>query len=93
MIDAFKLGGDFHSRTAYGMYDHIQDDIKKGVCLYECECVCCQTDMLCSCNCRSKQILEVVEEIVDLFYCTQVSVDWRAVNSYLKWQFKRSGVF
>lgn len=28
MIRAFVLGGDFHSRTAYGMYDHIQDAVK-----------------------------------------------------------------
>ncbi len=30
MIDAFKLGGDFHSRTALGMYDHIKEAISKG---------------------------------------------------------------
>lgn len=30
MITAFKLGGDFHSRTALGMYDHIKEAIKKG---------------------------------------------------------------
>jgi len=30
MIDAFKLGGDFHSRTALGMYDHIKEAINKG---------------------------------------------------------------
>jgi hypothetical protein len=30
MITAFVLGGDFHSRTAYGMYDYIQEDVKKG---------------------------------------------------------------
>lgn len=27
---AFKLGGDFHSRTALGMYDHIKEAISKG---------------------------------------------------------------
>jgi hypothetical protein len=26
MLTAFELGGDFHSRTAYGMYDHIRND-------------------------------------------------------------------
>jgi DNA polymerase-1 len=31
MLDAFKLGGDFHSRTALGMYDHIKTAIDKGV--------------------------------------------------------------
>ena len=30
MIEAFKLGGDFHSRTALGMYDHIKEAIEKG---------------------------------------------------------------
>jgi DNA polymerase-1 len=35
MLTAFKLGGDFHSRTALGMYDHIQDAIAKGDCLLE----------------------------------------------------------
>lgn len=30
MINAFKLGGDFHSRTALGMYDHIKAAISKG---------------------------------------------------------------
>ena len=30
MQTAFELGGDFHSRTALGMYDHIQDAIAKG---------------------------------------------------------------
>ncbi|KAK9806725.1 hypothetical protein WJX72_000669 [[Myrmecia] bisecta] len=35
MLDAFKAGGDFHSRTALGMYDHIQDAIKQGKCLLE----------------------------------------------------------
>ncbi|KAL0038670.1 hypothetical protein WJX79_002562 [Trebouxia sp. C0005] len=35
MIDAFKLGGDFHSRTALGMYDHIKEAINKGECMLE----------------------------------------------------------
>lgn len=30
MIDAFKQGGDFHSRTAVDMYDYIQKAIDKG---------------------------------------------------------------
>lgn len=34
MIEAFKLGGDFHSRTAYGMYDYIKEAVAQGkVCL------------------------------------------------------------
>lgn len=35
MITAFKLGGDFHSRTALGMYDHIQRAVQAGDCLLE----------------------------------------------------------
>jgi hypothetical protein len=30
MIQAFELGGDFHSRTALGMYDHIQQAVGRG---------------------------------------------------------------
>ena len=30
MIRAFVLGGDFHSRTAFGMYEHIQEAVKSG---------------------------------------------------------------
>lgn len=30
MVEAFRLGGDFHSRTALGMYDHIQKAVKDG---------------------------------------------------------------
>lgn len=30
MQTAFKLGGDFHSRTALGMYDHIKEAIDEG---------------------------------------------------------------
>lgn len=35
MIQAFELGGDFHSRTALGMYDHIKKAIDQGDCLLE----------------------------------------------------------
>ena len=27
MLDAFERGGDFHSRTALGMYEHIQEAV------------------------------------------------------------------
>ena len=37
MINAFVLGGDFHSRTAYGMYDHIQRSVKDRECYLEWE--------------------------------------------------------
>ena len=37
MIRAFVLGGDFHSRTAFGMYDYIQEAVKKGECILEWE--------------------------------------------------------
>lgn len=30
MIEAFRLGGDFHSRTALGMYDHIKEAIAES---------------------------------------------------------------
>ena len=30
MITAFELGGDFHSRTALGMYDHIKQAIAES---------------------------------------------------------------
>lgn len=30
MKEAFRLGGDFHSRTALGMYDHIKEAIAAG---------------------------------------------------------------
>ncbi len=30
MIRAFELGGDFHSRTALGMYDNIKEAIAEG---------------------------------------------------------------
>ena len=35
MLKAFRLGGDFHSRTALGMYDHIQSAVERGDCLLE----------------------------------------------------------
>jgi DNA polymerase I len=35
MIEAFKLGGDFHSRTALGMFPEIQESIDKGECVLE----------------------------------------------------------
>lgn len=35
MLDAFKAGGDFHSRTALNMYQHIRDAVEKGQVLLE----------------------------------------------------------
>ena len=35
MIEAFEAGGDFHSRTALGMFDYIQEKVKSGECLLE----------------------------------------------------------
>lgn len=35
MLDAFEAGGDFHSRTALGMYDHVRDAVDSGECLLE----------------------------------------------------------
>lgn len=35
MIEAFKQGGDFHSRTALGMFSYIRDDMAKGGVLLE----------------------------------------------------------
>eukprot|EP00873_Tetraselmis_striata_P045984 jgi/Tetstr1/466248/TSEL_010804.t1 len=35
MRQAFELGGDFHSRTALGMYDHIKEAVARGDCLLE----------------------------------------------------------
>lgn len=35
MIEAFKLGGDFHSRTALNMYDEIKESYVKGEVLIE----------------------------------------------------------
>ena len=35
MVDAFEAGGDFHSRTALGMFDYIQKKVESGDCLLE----------------------------------------------------------
>ncbi len=35
MIDAFKKGGDFHSRTAMGMYPEIAREVERGEILLE----------------------------------------------------------
>jgi DNA polymerase-1 len=35
MIEAFEAGGDFHSRTALGMFDYIQEKVDNGDCLLE----------------------------------------------------------
>lgn len=35
MIEAFKEGGDFHSRTAIGMFDYIKKDIEEKKVLLE----------------------------------------------------------
>ena len=35
MLSAFEEGGDFHSRTALGMYEHIQEAVDRGECLLE----------------------------------------------------------
>ena len=35
MIEAFEAGGDFHSRTALGMFDYIEQKVKDGECLLE----------------------------------------------------------
>ena len=35
MIEAFKAGGDFHSRTAMGMYSHIRDAVQRGEVVLE----------------------------------------------------------
>jgi len=37
MLTAFKLGGDFHSRTAMGMYDYIGAKVRSGEVLIERE--------------------------------------------------------
>ncbi|MEW5306424.1 MAG: hypothetical protein WDW36_008889 [Sanguina aurantia] len=37
MLDAFEAGGDFHSRTAYGMYDHIKKEVDEDRCYLEYE--------------------------------------------------------
>jgi DNA polymerase-1 len=35
MLEAFKAGGDFHSRTAMGMYPHVAEAVQKGAVLLE----------------------------------------------------------
>jgi DNA polymerase-1 len=35
MIDAFKAGGDFHSRTALDMFDYVRKAVDDGDCLLE----------------------------------------------------------
>ena len=35
MIRAFEAGGDFHSRTALGMYDYIRREVDAGLCALE----------------------------------------------------------
>ena len=35
MIDAFSQGGDFHSRTAMGMFSYIKDSVSRGDVLFE----------------------------------------------------------
>lgn len=35
MLDAFKAGGDFHSRTAMNMYQHIRDAVDEKRVLLE----------------------------------------------------------
>lgn len=35
MLDAFKAGGDFHSRTAMNMYSHIHEAVEEGQVLLE----------------------------------------------------------
>ena len=35
MIEAFELGGDFHSRTAMGMYPNVRRAVEAGECLLE----------------------------------------------------------
>ena len=35
MIDAFESGGDFHSRTALDMFDHVQERVNNGDVLLE----------------------------------------------------------
>lgn len=35
MLDAFKAGGDFHSRTAMNMYPHIRDAVEQKHVLLE----------------------------------------------------------
>ncbi|KAI9906221.1 hypothetical protein PsorP6_004573 [Peronosclerospora sorghi] len=40
MIEAFKAGGDFHSRTAMGMYPYVAEAVEKGQVLLEWDYSC-----------------------------------------------------
>ena len=55
MISAFGLGGDFHSRTALGMYDHIQGAIKAGAYICAASLYAAPFQMLSeeTCRCRA----------------------------------------
>ena len=35
MLDAFRKGGCFHSRTAMGMFPHVREAVENGDCLLE----------------------------------------------------------
>lgn len=35
MIEAFELGGDFHSRTAMAMYEHVKAAVESGSVILE----------------------------------------------------------
>ena len=35
MIEAFEIGGDFHSRTAAGMYSYISEALERGECVVD----------------------------------------------------------
>lgn len=35
MLEAFKVGGDFHSRTAMNMYDHVRKAVERGEAILE----------------------------------------------------------
>lgn len=35
MLDAFRAGGDFHSRTAVNMYAHVREAVERGEVLLE----------------------------------------------------------
>ena len=37
MLEAFRIGGDFHSRTAMNMYDHLRKAVERGEVLLEWE--------------------------------------------------------
>jgi hypothetical protein len=40
MMTAFELGGDFHSRTALGMYPNVKNAVQSGACLLEWDYRC-----------------------------------------------------